>query len=383
MNSQKKALGMGLSGLMSSDVKKNTVLEIEVHAIKPNPKQPRIFFDEDKITELAQSIKENGLIQPVIVVKKGDDYFLIAGERRLRAAKSLGHNKIRAIVATTDEAGIIKHAIIENIQREDLNTIEEAMGYEMMSRELNLTHQEIASQVGKSRSHVSNMIRVLSLPEEIITLLNKSKISFGHAKVLLSVDNPLDFLHLFEEEISVRKLEDAIRGKVFASDEVEKDVSKTFFQAKNNLNNTETGKLGKSQSTEGYLQDIVFQEDIINAEMNIESADKINQHKSSFEGESSPKKSIFNLIKNIYNKERDLTNGEEVATADTAEGLQAEPSAVDYSEYVKNLEVFNLDSFHHAISFISPNYYNHLSLIICNQIYELYDNFFIIMNLES
>lgn len=190
--------------------------EISIGSILPNPNQPRLHFDEGKLSELAESIKEHGIIQPLIVTKREGGYELIAGERRLQAAKIAGLTTVPVVVREAGNQEKLELAIIENIQRHDLNPIEEAKAYLRLAEEFNLNQDEVAKKMGKSRSTVANTLRLLTLPVEIQRAVMEGKISEGHAKALLSIDNPEKQRALFEliikEELTVRETEDRARA---------------------------------------------------------------------------------------------------------------------------------------------------------------------------
>jgi ParB family transcriptional regulator, chromosome partitioning protein len=197
------------------------VEEAEISRIISNPHQPRKDFNEERLRELSESIKKNGIIQPIIVTKRGEQLEIIAGERRLKAAKLAGLTKVPVIIREADEQQKLELAIIENIQRHDLNPIEEANSYLKLSKEFGLSQEEVAQKVGKSRSAVANKLRLLQLPVEIQRALQEEKITEGHAKAILAVIDPEKQRALFElilknsltvrqtenktQEISVRK----------------------------------------------------------------------------------------------------------------------------------------------------------------------------------
>ncbi|HPN54611.1 MAG TPA: ParB/RepB/Spo0J family partition protein [Candidatus Moranbacteria bacterium] len=187
------------------------VIEIDVNQIIANPHQPRKQFDDERLENLAQSIKMHGIIQPLIVSKNGGQYELIAGERRLQAAKRLGLKKVPVIVREADEMQKLELAIVENIQRHDLNPIEEGRAYQKLIDEFQMGQEEIAQKMGKSRSLVANKIRLLNLPMEIQKGLIDGKITEGHAKAILSVDNPEKQRALYElilkSNLTVRQIE--------------------------------------------------------------------------------------------------------------------------------------------------------------------------------
>lgn len=188
------------------------VQEIEVSKIVPNPHQPRSNFDGEKLRELANSIKENGIIQPLIVSQHGGQYEIIAGERRFQAAKLMGLSKVPVIVRKVDDQQKLELAIVENIQRHELNSVEEAKAYKKLSEEFGLNQEEVAQKMGVSRSAVANKTRLLTLPVEIQKALIEGVITEGHAKAILAVDNPEKQRALFEmilkNKLTVRQLED-------------------------------------------------------------------------------------------------------------------------------------------------------------------------------
>lgn len=211
------SLGKGLSALIP-EIKKaegKTPDEIEINKIKPNPHQPRKHFDELTLSELAASIKEHGILQPLIVSKTDSGYELIAGERRLKAAKKIGLKTVPAIIRTPTEQQKLELSMIENIQRHNLNPIEEATAYQKLNDHFGMTHEQIAKKIGKSRASVTNIIRLLELPQEIQEGLEKEKISVGHAKVLLEIDDENRQFALYQkivrQNLTVRELESEIK----------------------------------------------------------------------------------------------------------------------------------------------------------------------------
>ncbi len=230
----KKVLGKGLSAIISTspkpadeietavNVHTERIIELETEKIKPNPDQPRTHFINSEIHGLAESIKSVGLIQPIIVRKETKNYFVVAGERRLRACKSLGLRTIRAIVIEADEEKNLTMALIENIQRSALDPIEEAKAYKVLAGRFKLKQAEIAERVGKERATVANSLRLLNLPPDIQKGLSEGKISTGHAKLLLSVSGTSKQKKLYREILdkghSVRGLE-----KFIADQEREKN----------------------------------------------------------------------------------------------------------------------------------------------------------------
>ncbi|HEX6983502.1 MAG TPA: ParB/RepB/Spo0J family partition protein [Balneolaceae bacterium] len=195
----------------------NVVLHVPLQNIRANPHQPRKEFDEERLEELAHSIKEHGLIQPITVRYIGEKRFeLISGERRLRASKRAGLDEIPAYVREVNDEDIISFALIENIQREDLNPMEVAMGYKRLIEEAGYTQAEVAERMGKNRSTITNSLRLLNLPPFIQAALRDNKISMGHARALISIENADDqkaiFNRVVEKGYSVRQTEDAVRA---------------------------------------------------------------------------------------------------------------------------------------------------------------------------
>ena len=195
---------------------KNGMLEVSVTDIVPNPHQPRVYFDEVKPLELAESIKEHGVLQPLVVTRVGDSYELIAGERRFQASKKAGLTKVPVIVREASEQTKLELAIIENIQRHNLNPIEEAKAYQRLLHEFGLHQEEVAKKMGKSRSAIANSVRLLQLPIDIQRAVSQGKISEGHAKALLGIENKEKQRAIFElilsEELTVRETENRVRS---------------------------------------------------------------------------------------------------------------------------------------------------------------------------
>src|SRR5690606_19303046 len=183
--------------------------------IEPNPYQPRRHFDPESLAELAASIKEHGVLQPLLVRRKGSGYQLIAGERRWRAAQQAGLRTVPVVVKELDDRTIMEIALVENLQREDLNPIEEAEAYQRLITEFNLTQEEVAKAVGKSRSAVANTLRLLNLPEAVQKLVTNGQLTMGHARALLSLEQPEQQLYLSEkiikEHLTVRETEELVR----------------------------------------------------------------------------------------------------------------------------------------------------------------------------
>jgi len=210
---KRKALGKGLGALITETTPLSVPGEkrIPISEIRPNPRQPRRTFDEAKIAELAESIRQKGVLQPLVVRKVDGGYELIIGERRLRAAQKVGLDKVPVVVKEASSAESLEMALIENIQREELTPIEEAFAYRQLMEELHLTQEEVAVRVGKSRPAVTNLLRVLNLPDEIKAEVDRGTISVGHARALLTLDSPAKQMSLTQEIIrgglSVRQTE--------------------------------------------------------------------------------------------------------------------------------------------------------------------------------
>lgn len=217
---KKQALGRGLSALIETEpvaaVGSTIFNEIEIRKINPNPNQPRTEFDDEALEELAASIRANGIISPITLRKLSDDnYQIIAGERRYRASKLAGLDKIPAYIRDVDDGQVMEMALIENIQREDLNAIEIALSYNSLVATLNLTQEALAERVGKKRATIANYLRLLKLPAEIQMGLKDKKIDMGHARALVSVEDPEAMLKIYNQVLvegaSVRRTEELVR----------------------------------------------------------------------------------------------------------------------------------------------------------------------------
>ncbi len=201
----------------SGDVSKENVIEIPLDKIKPNPYQPRYVFEDKKIEELSESIKEHGVFQPIIVKHVGDDYIIISGERRFRASIRAGLKTIPAIVRDYEKSKMVELAIVENLQREDLTPTEEAYGYQALMKELGYNQTELAKKVGKSRSYITNVLGILNLPEDVLKLCDKKKLSMGHARALSKLKDKDKIIILakdiVEKGLSVREVEDMVKSE--------------------------------------------------------------------------------------------------------------------------------------------------------------------------
>ena len=211
----KKGLGRGLSSLIGdSDIKKSDQ-KISISSIVPNKNQPRKSFENTALEELTNSIKERGIIQPLIVRKsddQNDKFELIAGERRWQAAQSAGLHEVPVVIIEADNLKSLELAIIENVQRKDLNPIEEAESYKNLMENFGYDHEKVSKFIGKSRSHIINSLRLLTLPERVINMIKEEKISQGHAKILVGLENSLLLAEkIIKKSLSVRQTESLVR----------------------------------------------------------------------------------------------------------------------------------------------------------------------------
>lgn len=238
--------GRGLKELLEdnyidiNDIKDGeVVLQIELSKIKPNPYQPRKVFDEEKIDELAASISENGVFQPIIVKQFDDKYIIVSGERRFRACQKLKLDTIPAIVRAYDESKVAEIALIENLQRENLTAMEEAIAYQTIMRELGLTQAELAKKIGKSRSYITNVVGLLSLPPEVANLVSEGKITSGHARPLSKLKDEKRIIEIANEIVSknlnVRDVEEITKNE--KKTKTIKVSSNKFVRTQNKLEN--------------------------------------------------------------------------------------------------------------------------------------------------
>ncbi|MCI6626875.1 MAG: ParB/RepB/Spo0J family partition protein [Tenericutes bacterium] len=231
MDTKRKALGRGLEELFNSEslelskienkiieeADKDEIIEIDLSQLRSNPYQPRKIFDEEALKELSESIKEYGVFQPIIVKKSIKGFDIIAGERRVKASKMAGKTTIPAIVRDFTDEQMMQIALLENLQRENLTAIEEATAYKDIINALNITQDDLAKKLGKSRSHITNMLGLLRLPNSVQDMVLKSEISMGHARVLSKLENDEDITSLAEKvvnnNVSVRELENMVNSK--------------------------------------------------------------------------------------------------------------------------------------------------------------------------
>jgi ParB family chromosome partitioning protein len=223
----KKGLGRGLSSLIGETKIETNINKISISDLVSNKFQPRKIFDEDSLQDLTNSIKERGIIQPIIVRKSSDDnsmYEIIAGERRWLAAQKAGLHEVPVVITDVDDLKSLEFAIVENVQRSDLNAIEEALGYQRLIEEFSYNQEKVAQFIGKSRSHIANFLRLLSLPETVLKLVEKKKLSPGHAKILVGLDNA-EFVakKIVDKNLSVRQAENFV--KIF---KIKKASNKSF-----------------------------------------------------------------------------------------------------------------------------------------------------------
>jgi len=224
----KKGLGRGLSSLLGDEDSKSKKHKISISSIVKNKFQPRSNFDKEKMEELTNSIKERGIIQPIIVRKSSDErdkFEIIAGERRWQAAQNAGLHEVPVFEIEADNLKSLEFAIVENVQRSDLNPIEESRGYKKLIEDFNYDQEKVSKFIGKSRAHVANCLRLLSLPDEVILLIQENKITQGHAKVLVGLDNA-HFLakKIIKKKLSVRQAENLV--KVFKAKTIPKSSTK-------------------------------------------------------------------------------------------------------------------------------------------------------------
>ncbi len=211
----KKGLGRGLSSLIGETKVEKNINKVAISDLVSNKFQPRKVFDEDSLQDLRDSIKERGIIQPIIVRKSSDNntkYEIIAGERRWLAAQKAGLHEVPVVVTDVDDLKSLEFAIVENVQRNDLNVIEEARGYQRLINEFSYDQEKVAQFIGKSRSHIANFLRLLSLPEIVLKLIETKKITAGHAKILVGLNNA-EFIanKIVEKNLSVRQTENFVR----------------------------------------------------------------------------------------------------------------------------------------------------------------------------
>jgi len=225
MNKIKKGLGRGLSSLIGETKVETKTNKLSLSEITPNKFQPRKNFDEESLNDLTNSIRERGVIQPIIVRKSDDKYEIIAGERRWLAARKAGLHEIPVVVTDADDLKSLEFAIVENVQRHDLNPLEEALGYKRLIDEFSYDQEKVSKFIGKSRSYITNTLRLLNLPSDVLKFVEEKKITAGHAKILVGLDNA-SFIasKIIEKKLSVRQTENFV--KIFKKKSYKKSLSK-------------------------------------------------------------------------------------------------------------------------------------------------------------
>ena len=214
-NKKKKGIGRGLSSLIGETKIETQKNQLSISDLIPNKYQPRKFFDEENLNDLTNSIKERGILQPIIVRKSSDKtskFEIIAGERRWLAAQKAGLHEVPVVITNVDDLKSLEFAIVENVQRNDLNAIEEARGYQRLINEFSYDQEKVAQFIGKSRSHIANFLRLLVLPESVLKLIETKKLSPGHAKILVGLNNA-EFVanKIVEKKLSVRQAENFVK----------------------------------------------------------------------------------------------------------------------------------------------------------------------------
>lgn len=276
---KKFGLGKGLGALipeqdmMEEEFQTGQSILIDINKIKPNSEQPRKSFDESKIMELSESIKQHGLIQPLVVKRQNDNYIIVAGERRWRASKKAGINEVPAVIMDLTDSQVLEISLIENIQRQDLNPIEEALAFKKLISDFNLTQDELSVKIGRSRTAIANTMRLLNLDDRVQDYVIDGVISEGHGRTLLSV-NSKDMQYtlaqkVIDEKLSVRQLESLIKNlgkdkKKVSNDELNpyyndiKDRLQNYFGTKVNINSKKNkGKIEIEYYSEDDLQRIL------------------------------------------------------------------------------------------------------------------------------
>lgn len=270
--SKKQAMGRGLDAILGSpetditskDISGNyivgAVAELAIQQIEANPFQPRSEFENQTLIELSDSIQKQGIIQPITVRKLGlDKYQLISGERRLRAAKMVGFKSIPTFIRVANDEQMLEMALVENIQREDLNAIEIAISYNRLIEECKITQEELSERVGKKRSTVTNYIRLLKLPAEVQIALSKNEISMGHARAIINVENLATQLRILEQiiarDLSVRETENLVKEVVTPIDKVERKkknyLPSNYISYRSQLNNLFSARVDLKRNAKG------------------------------------------------------------------------------------------------------------------------------------
>ena len=248
MNKIKKGLGRGLSSLIGESKVESKTNSLRLTDIFPNKYQPRKNFDEESLDDLVNSIKERGVIQPIIVRKSNSDnskYEIIAGERRWIASQKAGLHEIPVVVTNVDDLKSLEFAIVENVQRHDLNPLEEAQGYKRLIDEFSYDQEKVSRFIGKSRSYISNSLRLLNLPKEVLNYVEQKKITAGHAKILVGLENALFLANKFiEKKLSVRQAENLVKILRKSKNNISKKIDPNILE----LENSVSEKIGLSVS---------------------------------------------------------------------------------------------------------------------------------------
>ena len=248
MNKIKKGLGRGLSSLIGESKVESKTNSLRLTDIFPNKYQPRKNFDEESLDDLVNSIKERGVIQPIIVRKSNSDnskYEIIAGERRWIASQKAGLHEIPVVVTNVDDLKSLEFAIVENVQRHDLNPLEEAQGYKRLIDEFSYDQEKVSRFIGKSRSYISNSLRLLNLPKEVLNYVEQKKITAGHAKILVGLENALFLANKFiEKKLSVRQAENLVKILRKSKNNISKKIDPNILELENSISE----KIGLSVS---------------------------------------------------------------------------------------------------------------------------------------
>ena len=258
----KKGLGRGLSSLIGDNEIRVSKNKISISSITKNKFQPRKYFEKDALEELTNSIKERGIIQPIIVRKSKTEngkFEIVAGERRWQAAQNAGLHEVPIVEIDVDDLKSLEFAIVENVQRSDLNPIEEAMGYQRLIEEFNYDQEKVSKFIGKSRSHISNSLRLLSLPNEVQNLIETKKLTQGHAKVLVGMENA-NFLakKIVNKKLSVRQAENLIRVLKFRKNSKSKSRDPNIINLEENVE-SKTGLKVKIYSKKNNSGSVLFE----------------------------------------------------------------------------------------------------------------------------
>jgi ParB family chromosome partitioning protein len=241
MDKIKKGLGRGLSSLIGETKVESQKNQIPISDLIPNKYQPRKIFDENNLMDLTNSIKERGVVQPIIVRKSNIDKFkfeIIAGERRWIAAQRAGLHDVPVVIIEADDLRSLEFAIVENVQRHDLNPLEEAQGYKRLIDEFSYDQEKVSKFIGKSRSYIANSLRLLTLPEEVIKLIESQKITAGHAKILVGLENSYFVANkIIEKKLSVRQSEKFVKIFKIKKDKVKKSKDANIEELENSITN--------------------------------------------------------------------------------------------------------------------------------------------------